>query len=472
MKNYLLLATALTGCLATAQNIFAQDERPKMIATFYFTQEIPGIVQAVSDNGRYAVGYDEGTTNASFIWDRETKEFVDVFGVDEEGNMAQGYSCALQDVADDGTAVGYYQDATLGIVPGIYKDGTWTPLPTLVEKNSAAVSAMCISPDGSLIGGQVSGHIATSDALPGQTIETGGATVPVLWRDGMIERIDTITYLGQGCRINDMSPDGSMMCGWAEWDDGTRSPAVWKDGKMVRLIGTEPAISNPDKWEEFYEGQLYCFSRDLTQVGGYFSASQYSMEGILWTIPEDFSQENATDESVQIVETALTAGGNDGKFFGGGLLGGGGTVYYDGGVTSLMSYYRMIFDLTTEGNTASPAAINDVDAEERTFASSYVVSAMGGSIQCPLVICFDEDETGIGQTAANGEAVITYADNILNVEGVYNEVAVYSLNGNRMLEVGAGADSGNLDLGQLGAGVYIVKVTGKNYAKIQKVIVK
>ena len=55
------------------------------------------------------------------------------------------------------------------------------------------------------------------------------------------------------------------------------------------------------------------------------------MEGILWTIPEDFSQENATDESVQIVETALTAGGNDGKFFGGGLLGGGGTVYYDGG---------------------------------------------------------------------------------------------------------------------------------------------
>ena len=185
MKNYLLLATALTGCLATAQNIFAQDERPKMIATFYFTQEIPGIVQAVSDNGRYAVGYDELTTNASFIWDRETKEFVDVFGVDEEGNMAQGYSCALQDVADDGTAVGYYQDATLGIVPGIYKDGTWTPLPTLVEKNSAAVSAMCISPDGSLIGGQVSGHIATSDALPGQTIETGGATVPVLWRDGM-----------------------------------------------------------------------------------------------------------------------------------------------------------------------------------------------------------------------------------------------------------------------------------------------
>ena len=51
-----------------------------------------------------------------------------------------------------------------------------------------------------------------------------------------------------------MSPDGTMMCGWAEWDDGTRSPAVWKDGKMVRLIGTEPAISNPDKWEEFYEG--------------------------------------------------------------------------------------------------------------------------------------------------------------------------------------------------------------------------
>ena len=51
-------------------------------------------------------------------------------------------------------------------------------------------------------------------------------------------------------------------------------------------------------------------------------------------------------------------------------------------------------------------------------------------------------------------------------------MAVYSLNGNRMLQAGAGADSGNLDLGQLGAGVYIVKVTGKNYAKIQKVIVK
>lgn len=465
MKNYLLLATALAGCFATAQDIFAQDEKPKMIATFYFDDEIPGIVQAVSDNGRYAVGYDDGITNASFIWDRNTREFVDVFGVDENGNMAMGYSACLMDVADDGTAVGTYEDANLGTVPGIYKDGTWTALPTLVEKNSTATNASVITADGSLIGGQVSGHIALSDALPGQTIETGGATVPVLWRDGVIERIDTITYEGQGCWINDMSPDGTMMCGWAEWDDGSRSPAVWKDGKMVRLIGTEPATSDPDKWEEFYAGQLFCFSRDFKQVGGYFGSG-----GILWDIPEEFTQENATDESVQEVGTLLTASGKDGKFFGGGVMGGAGTVYQDGKVYSLLDYYSTLYDLTIEGDSKSCAAINDVDENESTFASSFVMAAMGGQIQCPLVICIDSDPTGIGETAANGEAVIRYADNIVNIEGEYNSMAVYSMNGNCMLETGA--DKGDIDLGQLGSGVYILKVTGKNYAKIQKVIVE
>ena len=280
MRKLLLSAILLSGALACHA-----QEQANIVATFYYDEGIPGIVWGISDNGQWAVGYDDMVAYNAFYWNREEQKFVDVFGLDENGEMAEGYAAALYDVSDNGLAVGKFEDGRTGYTyPGIFDctQNTWTALPTLVEINNAAY-AQAITPDGGLIAGSASAEIVTSDALPGSTIKTGGPKVPVIWRNNQIERYDEAEYVGQGAWINDMNADGSMLCGYAEWDDGSRSPAVWKDGVMVRLVGTEPAISNPDKWQEFYEGQMYCFNADATMAGGYFSEGMYgSTYGIVW----------------------------------------------------------------------------------------------------------------------------------------------------------------------------------------------
>ncbi len=461
MRKLLLSAILLSGALAC----YAQ-EQANVVATFYYDEKIPGIVWGVSDNGQWAVGYDDQLTYAAFIWNRDEKKFVDVFGLGEDGEMAEGYEAQLYDVADDGTAVGIYQDGRTGrFYPGTYKDGTWTQLPTLVEMwKKGSAYATVISPDGSIIAGMASTEIVISDELPGSTIETGNAKAPVIWRNSKIERYDDAEYAGQGVWINDMSADGTMLCGYAEWHDGSRSPAVWKDGAMVRLIGTEPATENPDKWAEYYEGQMYCFNADATMVAGYFSEGMYGdTYGIVWNIPETFSQETVGE--VTEINTLLAAGGKDDRFFGGGMSGGAATVYENGEVSSFLNYYNIT------DNPKVPASINAVSSDETLFGTSCVYTVAGmGSVQCPMVICLDKENDSSINAATGKETIISYANNTINVAGTCCELSVYNMGGQRLMQ--ADATNGSLDLTSLGSGVYLVKVQGSNYTQIRKIVVE
>ena len=461
MRKLLLSAILLSGALACHA-----QEQANIVATFYYDEGIPGIVWGISDNGQWAVGYDDMVAYNAFYWNREEKKFVDVFGLDENGEMAEGYAAALYDVSDNGLAVGKFEDGRTGYTyPGIFDctQNTWTALPTLVEINNAAY-AQAITPDGGLIAGSASAEIVTSDALPGSTIKTGGPKVPVIWRNNQIERYDEAEYVGQGVWINDMNADGSMLCGYAEWDDGSRSPAVWKDGVMVRLVGTEPAISNPDKWQEFYEGQMYCFNADATMAGGYFSEGMYgSTYGIVWDIPETFSQEAAGE--VEEVNTLLAAGGKDGKFFGGGMSGGSAMVYDNGQVSSFLNYYNIT------DNPKIPASINAVSSDETLFGTSCVYTVAGmGSVQCPMVICLDKENDSSINAATGKETIISYANNTINVAGTCCELSVYNMGGQRLMQ--ADATNGSLDLTSLGSGIYLVKVQGSNYTQIRKIVVE
>ena len=464
----LLLLSAILICGATACPAQGQgQEEGRTVATFYYDEEIPGIVWGVSDNGQWAVGYDDQLTYAAFIWNKDEKKFVDVFGLGEDGEMAEGVEAQLYDVADDGTAVGIYQDMRTGrFYPGTYKDGTWTQLSTFLdEATGRSAYAAVISPDGTLIGGMASTEmIERDDVLPGQVINAPGPKVPVLWRNGEIERYDDAEYLGQGVWINDMNADGTMLCGYAEWDDGSRSPAVWKDGAMVRLVGTEPATSNPDKWTEFYEGQMYCFNADATMAAGYFSEGMYGdTYGIVWDIPETFSQETAGE--VAETNTLLAAGGKDGRFFGGGMSGGAATVYENGEVSSFLSYYGIT------DNPRTPAAINAVSTDETLFGTSLIYTTSMGATQCPMVICFEtENDSSIDAEASSNEAAIHYAHNVVRVAGNYNGLSVYNMGGQCLMQ--ESATDGTLDLSALGSGVYLVKVKGDNYTKLRKVIVE
>ena len=120
--KYLPLMAMVCTLLASA-NATAQENE---VASFYYDDEIPGVVFGVSGNGRWAVGNDEGVVaNNSFVWTRETG-FTDIFGINAQGVQVQGLAARLYGIADDGTAVGVYEDGTVGLSSNPIRPGVCT----------------------------------------------------------------------------------------------------------------------------------------------------------------------------------------------------------------------------------------------------------------------------------------------------------------------------------------------------------
>lgn len=436
-KSYLTFAlfSAVCACPTLAQE--------KYEVSVYADSDIPGIVYGVSDNGDYAVGNDNGVlANNAFMWQRSTGKFTDIFGVDPTG-AEQNPAAQLYAVSNDGTAVGCFydgnnalSDGTVPLRPGVYKDGVWTALPGFdgVELTGGDGNgcAMTISADGTIIGGQV----------PVQA----GKCVPVLWKNGKLERIDNIEYLGQGAYVEDMTDDGSILCGMAEWDDGSRSPAIWKDGKMVRLIGTEPAVDAPEKWEYFYDGRATAISRDGSCVGGTFDDGN-SAYGFYWNIPETFDQEHAGSE-VRL-DQMVTYVYNDNKT----LMTtpsayGPASVYTDGGYKTLEEYYDFTSDYTF-------CDMFDASADEKVIGGTFIITSTMGSINAPVVITMTP-ASGVEDTY-NTPLSVSKLGSTLIVNGQYTEVAVYDTTGRCVLKDNSGNNTVSLET--LGNGVYVAKVT-------------
>ncbi|HJD53204.1 MAG TPA: T9SS type A sorting domain-containing protein [Candidatus Avibacteroides avistercoris] len=454
--------------LLVGLQLSAQEERT---VTFICDEEIPGIVQGVSGNGEWAAGCDEGVmAYNAFIWHVGQEKFTDVFGLDESGNMVNGASAYLYGIADDGTAVGAFQNGpaveegrTPPIVPGVYKDGQWTALPLLIEPFPGDVNgyATGISPDGRIICGHVAGSVASSEFL-GDTLTTAGPKVPVLWIDGEIHRVDTITYAGYGAWVEDMSDDGSVLCGYADFEDGSRSPAVFKDGHCIRLIGTTSAMEDPDKWQEFYEGRMYCLNSEGTIAGGYFAQTAGAVDGIVWDIPATITSDAVEDDEVEHVSGIPTAIDGDGAIFVGGAMGGSSSVFVDGASQSLSTY------LGYSGAPHTPSAIMGISDDMDTYGTSFIYSTQMGPIQCPMIITFKENTSGLSDTAAN--VTLSYADNVVTIGGNHGNVTVWSVNGTLAMQGDASTET--LSLNSLPKGIYLVKAMFDGGFKVLKVVVK
>lgn len=447
----------------------AQEERTM---TFYYDDEIPGVVQGVSGNGEWAAGCDEGVmAYNAFVWSLETGEFTDVTGVDASGNMAAGQRAYLYGIANDGTAVGAFEDGanaqpgkSAPLRPGTYKDGKWTALPLLVEPMPGDVNgyATAISPDGRIICGHIASSIVKKEFL-GDTLVTSGPKVPVLWIDGELQRVDDLEYEGYGAWVEDMSDDGSVLCGYADFDDGSRSPAVFKDGQLVRLIGTTSAMSDPDKWQEFFEGRMYCISPDGKRAGGYFSEGYGYVDGIVWDIPETITSTGVDEDEVEHFNGIPTAIDANGAIYVGGSMGGSSSVYVDGVNQSLATYLNW-----TNNAPHTPSAIMGISDEMETFGTSFIYTSQLGQIQCPMVFT-SKTPSGISRSTVD-EPTMTYADNMVTLQGNHGNVTVWSVNGTLAMQADASSDT--VDLSQLTDGIYMVKVMFDGGFKVLKVVVK
>lgn len=461
--KYLPLMAMVCTLLASA-NATAQENE---VASFYYDDEIPGVVFGVSGNGRWAVGNDEGVVaNNSFVWTRETG-FTDIFGINAQGVQVQGLAARLYGIADDGTAVGVYEDGTVGlssnpIRPGVYKDGEWTPLPTLIDLFPGDLNgyATAISADGSIICGHVPASVVTNDVL-GNTVTTAGPCVPVIWVDGEILRVDDVEYEGYGAWIQSMNADGTVMCGYADFGDGSRSPAVFKDGQLIRLIGTTPASSDPNKWEGFFEGRVYAVSPDGSRVGGYFSPIEGQVNGFVWDVPETITSTSVESDEVEFLDGIATAVDANGRVYIGGASGGNSSVVADGQTASFIDY----FGITDAPHI--PAAIMGISADARTFATSFVMSNQMGAVQFPMVVSFD-GASGIEDEYSDGLA-LSYAAGHFTVEGNHGGIIVYTTGG--LMVKSVGSEVSDLDLSSLGDGIYLVKVLFDGGHKVMKVVV-
>lgn len=314
-----------------------------------------GQISGVSSNGAYAVGhnsdYDKG-----FIWTKATGQYALITGSTDD-------DCAAYAVSDDGTVVGTFKDSNKKMVPGYWKNGTWTALPMLdgvgfYTDNGAAVT---VSPDGGTITGYINMMSYRDEVGKEVTVSR-----PVVWVNGVIQdnlsgdALPDANLQQSGYWVWGASDDGSVIGGVADFTTGTRSPAVWVNGTMTRLYGKEDI--DPTVSQDFFDGMVSGVSRNGRYAVGYFSqAGDYSDAFSFVYDTQSGTLEEITEWSV------LSAVLDDGTVFGM-------DMQFGNGVIRTADFKGMLTDYLVErGLDASSEGIPAV-----IFASTADCSVMGG----------------------------------------------------------------------------------------------
>lgn len=333
-------------------------------------------IRNISPSGNYAVGYDNQLGDpTSFVWDLSTGEYTVL-------DPGQWDGCIAYDVNDNGIIVGSVVDGGYKETPA-YMDfkngGSWTTLPSHGLENAAYPSyAVAINNDG-LIGGQIVTELS----------DGSHRCVPCLWKDYQLDQSafdlpengDAVMY---GSFVYSMSDDGRILAGWQDWGIGSRSPAIWVDGKLTRIYGETELIGDEGY---VYEGTTWGISPDGTKVSGYFMPDGMSLTGFIYDI--------ATGEKTEIPSYGGVAFDNTGRAFFAGQMGYGG-VYYENGQTKMISELwtglEGTFATTIDPSVGSDGMLEtvySVSSDGKVFGGSYTYSAFGSAMQYPVIVVLE-----------------------------------------------------------------------------------
>lgn len=333
-------------------------------------------VRNVSPSGNYAVGFDDQFGDpTSFVWDRSTGEYTVL-----EAGAYDG--CMAYDVNDDGLIVGAVMSnyEQLPAYMDFKNGGSWTVLPTNGYTSAAYPSFAAAVSNSGIIGGQILTELQDGTKR----------CVPCVWNNFQLDQSgfelpeDGDYSCMYGSYVYAMSEDGRVLSGWQDWGLGTRSPAVWVDGKLTRIYGEEPLI---DDEGSIYEGVAWALSPDGTKVTGYFSSTGYDLTGFIYDI--------ATGEKTEIPDYGGTAYDGEGKVYFSGMMGMGGGVYIDGAMEDLSVLWdglegsfavEVSSDLGTDGMLSSVYSVSD---DGLVLGGSYVYSAFGSALQYPVIIVLE-----------------------------------------------------------------------------------
>lgn len=333
-------------------------------------------IRNISPSGNYAVGYDDQFGDpTSFVWDRSTGEYTIL-------DPGEWNGCVAYDVNDDGIIVGSVVTGSYTHTPA-YMDfkngGSWTTLPTHGFENAAYPSfAVAITNEG-VIGGQVVTELSDGTKR----------CVPCLWKDyqldqsgfDMPENGDVVMY---GSYVYSMSDDCRVLSGWQDWGTGSRSPAIWVDGKLTRIYGETETIGDEGY---IYEGVTWGTTPDGTQVTGYFMPDGMNLTGFIYNI--------ATGEKTEVPSYGGVAFDNNGRAYFTGLMGMGG-VYYENGqthdISNMWDGLEGTFATTVDPSIGTDGMLETVYSasnDGKVLGGSYIYSAFGTALQYPVIVVLE-----------------------------------------------------------------------------------
>ncbi len=423
----------------------------------------------VSDNGKFAVGSDNESCHAAYLWDADTKQFT--FLNEYTGSKSGGMIAT--DVADDGTVCGAFitegEDADGNITrqyrPGYKpsgKDWVELPLPDNAYKKwfgtsyiDYAPTAERISPDGKLVLGLMQQTV--TDAATGKATNPW---LPVLWKIADDGTVSTTQYMDCGYEGGtfvpyDMSDDGSIIVGMAESVRGDQLPAMIKDGKFEFIA--EPRLQLKEGYEDLYievdengepiEGGMYWtgianFIDDDKNVYLYYSDGNETLHNVIY---------NAVTGEKRVLDiSGIVSCGTDGWTLGINSIYGGSTTVLEGNKVDL-SGLATVLSVSDDGTVVAGAGVGVAYGEQYNYPELLVLS---GS---PLT-------TGIQSVALEGVS-LQREGNSLTVSGDYDRAELFNVAGQYLA-----SGKGTFNLSGLDKGLYIMKVSKGGKSEVYKIM--
>lgn len=332
-------------------------------------------IRNISPSGNYAVGYDDQFGDpTSFIWDRSTGEYIILDAGGNEG-------CIAMDVNDEGVIVGAVVNSS--VQTPAYLDfkngGSWTELPTHGLENAAYPGLAAAITNNGLIGGMVVTELEDGTSR----------CVPCVWNDYQLDQSmftlpengDAVMY---GSYIYSMSEDGRIMSGWQDWGNGSRSPAIWIDGQLIRIYGETETIGDEGY---IYEGIAWGISSDGSKVTGYFAPDGMNITGFIYDIE--------TGEKTEVPSYGGVAIDGNGKVYMTGTMGMGGMVWENGEtymVSDIFNGLEGTFATTIDSTLGTDGMIEtvySVSDDGTVYGGSYNYSAFGSTLQYPTIVVLE-----------------------------------------------------------------------------------